>query len=306
MRWLILASCIVCWSCSDLIVAEEPARVQFGPRFERKPRITREQREKFREQFEEAREDLAKLKRMTWKVGGESREALIHIPAVADKSTKLPIVFAFHGHGGRAEHVARKLAIHRHWPEAICVYPLGLPTPVPVIDVDGKHSGWQKYIGDQSDRDLQLFDAMLTTFRTDYAVDESRIYSTGHSNGGFFTYVLWAARGDTLAAVAPIAALVDQRDFQKYRPKPVLHVAGTGDRLVRFPAQERTIEQLQTLNGCQAEGKAIDMLTTEYSSKDGPPVVAYVHPGAHEIPDDAALRIARFFQQHTRPLPRDQ
>ena len=47
---------------------------------------------------------------------------------------------------------------------------------------------------------------MLTTLKKDYRVDEKRIYATGHSNGGGFTYLLWAARGDVFAAVAPCAA----------------------------------------------------------------------------------------------------
>jgi polyhydroxybutyrate depolymerase len=31
--------------------------------------------------------------------------------------------------------------------------------------------------------------------KQDYRVDEQRIYATGHSKGGAFTYLLWAARG---------------------------------------------------------------------------------------------------------------
>ena len=46
---------------------------------------------------------------------------------------------------------------------------------------------------------------MLARLKTDYKVDDKRIYSTGHSNGGGFTYLLWAARGDVFAAFAPSA-----------------------------------------------------------------------------------------------------
>lgn len=239
-----------------------------------------------------------KLKRMTWQIGDSTREALVYVPESANK--KLPLVFVFHGHGGRAEYSVRKMAIHDVWPEAICVYPQGLPTPVPVLDPEGEMSGWQKYVGDQDDRDLQFFDAMLKSLRTDYSVDDESVYSTGHSNGGFFTYVLWAARGDVLAAVAPIAALVDRRDMAQQQPKPVLHIAGENDRIVRFAFQEQTMEQIRRLNGCDPTGRPDGEGCMKYNSDNGPPVITWIHPGAHEIPDGATERIAQFFREHPR------
>lgn len=246
--------------------------------------------------------DYSKLERRTWKVGDVDREALVYLPPKSDG--KSPVVFAFHGHSGRSEFAARKLAIHEHWPEAICVYPQGLPTPIPVLDPEGKQSGWQKFIGDQDDRDLKLFDAMLASLKAERAVDENRIYSTGHSNGGFFTYVLWAARDDVLAAVAPIAGGLNRRDFERQSPKPVLHVAGENDPIVAFALQQRTIEQVRKLNGCEGEGKPAGEHCTEYRAAGGMPVVAFIHPGKHEIPAGAPQRIARFFQEHTHEAKR--
>lgn len=244
---------------------------------------------------------LAALKRMTWTVNGVPREALVYIPPGADAQAPLPVVFAFHGHGGRDDYAARKLAIHQFWPQAICVYPQGLPTAVPKLDPEGKKPGWQKYIGDQNDRDLTFFDAMLATLKAGYRIDEHRIYSTGHSNGGFFTYVLWCARGDLLAAVAPVAATLDPRDLGRMRPKPVLHVAGEKDPIVPYALQQRTMEEDRRLNGCDPAGKPAGAFCTEYSSKNGPPVVTFIHPGGHGIPDGAVERIAAFFQAHPKP-----
>jgi polyhydroxybutyrate depolymerase len=122
------------------------------------------------------------------------------------------------------------------------------------------------------------------------------VYSAGHSNGGYFTYLLWAARGDTLAAVAPVAAAVSGKDFKNQKPKPVIHVAGEKDPIVRFQVQARTMEQVRKLNGCDPDGKAAGTWCTEYSSKNGPPVVTYIHPGGHEVPDGAPQRIVEFFK----------
>jgi polyhydroxybutyrate depolymerase len=237
-------------------------------------------------------EDKVEVKKVTWKVGGETREALVYNPSGTNK----PVIFAWHGHGGSSTYSARKFSIHTLWPEAVVVYPQGLPTPAPLIDPDGKQSGWQKFLGDQADRDLNLFDTMLKTCVNEYGVDDKRVYSVGHSNGGFFTYLLVAARPGKLAAIAPVAATITPRFQKDLKPLPVLHVAGEKDPLVKFDNQERTIEFMRKLNGCDAEGKPAGKLCTEYRSKDGPPVVAFIHPGGHEVPNGSPERIVQFFK----------
>jgi polyhydroxybutyrate depolymerase len=127
-----------------------------------------------------------------WDVDGVRREALVVTPA--DGEDLAPVVFVFHGHGGTARQAARSFDLHTHWPEAIVVYPQGLPTPGRLTDPEGKRNGWQHAAGEQEDRDLKFFDAMLASLKSEHNIDESRIYCTGHSNGGGFTYLLWAAR----------------------------------------------------------------------------------------------------------------
>ncbi|QEL18400.1 alpha/beta hydrolase family esterase [Limnoglobus roseus] len=248
--------------------------------------------------------DKVELKKVTWKVGNDTREALVYNPS----GTKKPVIFAWHGHGGTATFAAKKFDFHTRWPEAVVVYPQGLPTPAPLVDPDGKRAGWQKFVGDQDDRDLKLFDAMLKACVDEYGADEKRVYSAGHSNGGFFTYLLLAARPGTLAAVAPVAATITPRFQKDLKPVPVLHVAGEKDPLVKFDGQQKTIEFMRKLNGCDADGKAAGKNCTEYRAKGGPPVVAFIHPGGHEVPDGAAERIAMFFkdidkEDQPKPLP---
>ena len=106
---------------------------------------------------------------------------------------------------------AANFAYHELWPEAIAVYMQGLNTPGALTDPEGKKPGWQKTVGDQNDRDLKFFDAVLATLKKDYKVDEKRIYATGHSNGGGFTYLLWAARGTCLPPSRPVRRPPDRR-----------------------------------------------------------------------------------------------
>lgn len=256
--------------------------------------------------------------RMEWTVDGVAREALVWIPPSA-KSTPAPVVFAFHGHGGTMKQAASGNAYYKLWPEAISVYMQGLNTPGFLVDPEGKKPGWQAFQGDQGDRDLKFFDAVLTTLRTGSKVDDKRIYCTGHSNGGGFTYLLWSERPEVFAAVAPSAAawftpgMVDKlpkqfaalaatvaKSAKPLKPLPVMHLAGEKDQLVKFEWQKLTIDSLIALNGC-GEGKAMGDGVTYYTSKGGTPVVTLIHPGGHGYPEGASALIVKFFQGQAKP-----
>jgi polyhydroxybutyrate depolymerase len=239
------------------------------------------------------------LTRKVWKVDGVTREALVYVPTAAT-TTRTPLVFAFHGHGGTMKYAANKFRFHNLWPEAIAVYMQGLPTPGALTDPEGKRPGWQKTFGDQKDRDLKFFDAVLMTLKNDYKVNEKRIYATGHSNGGGFTYFLWAARGDVFAAIAPCAAAAKPEFRPHIKPKPVLHMAGENDPLVRFAWQQRTIDEVRKINGC-GEGKPWGEHCTLYPSRTGTPVVTYIHSGGHQLPDDVLPVIVNFFKERAKP-----
>jgi polyhydroxybutyrate depolymerase len=225
-------------------------------------------------------------------VDGANREAMIYIPS--GPTNGLPVVFVFHGHGGTARHAARTFGLHDVWREAIVIYPQGLPTPGQLTDAEGRRAGWQGAKGRQDDRDLKFFDALLATVKAKYPVDSKRVYATGHSNGGGFTYLLWAERGESLAAVAPSAAAAPFA--AQLQPKPALHLGGRNDPLVKFAWQERTMETVRQINGCEREGQPWKRLGTIYSSTKGAPLVTVIHSGGHELNRDAGRIIATFFQ----------
>jgi polyhydroxybutyrate depolymerase len=234
-------------------------------------------------------------------VDGVVREALVYAPPQA-RTNPTPVVFAFHGHGGSMQNVARTFSYQTCWPEAIVVYMQGLNTPGRLTDPEGKRPGWQHAAGDQDDRDLKFFDAVLASLQQDYRVDAKRLYATGHSNGGGFTYLLWAARGDRFAAFAPSASAAAARLQASFKPKPVLHVAGENDALVKFAWQQQTMDGLRKLNQC-GEGQpwASEKGCTVYPSKLGAPVVTFIHPGTHRFPPEAPALIVKFFKQHKLP-----
>jgi polyhydroxybutyrate depolymerase len=235
---------------------------------------------------------------LSLKVGETTREGILFAPKAA-KESPTPVVFVFHGHGGTARHAARTMGFHRLWSEAIVVYLQGLKTPGAITDPEGKRTGWQRIPGDQKDRDIEFFDAALAHLKKDYQVDSDRIYSTGHSNGGAFTYLLWEMRADVFAAFAPSASSAAQR-IRDLPPKPVFHLAGEKDPLVKFAWQRLTIEAVRRNNDCEKDGTPWADKCTQFSSKRGAPLVTYIHPGEHEFPSEAPALIVRFFKEQRR------
>jgi polyhydroxybutyrate depolymerase len=189
----------------------------------------------------------------------------------------------------------------KYWPEALLVSPQGLNTPGIISDPQGLKPGWQRRMGDQNDRDLHFVDAILKTLHEEYQADSHRIYVTGHSNGGGFTYLLLVARPNVFAAFAPSAAgSAALRNPVSYTPAPVFHLAGEKDTVVPFENQKRTIATVRKLNQCSDEGKEWTKQCTIYESKVNAPVVSYIHSGNHAYPDQANALIVKFFKQHER------
>jgi len=236
---------------------------------------------------------------MHWTVDGADREAMVYIPASA-KTKATPVIFTFHGHGGTMENMFRTRGFDKLWPEAIVVSPQGLNTPGQLTDPQGSLPGWQKTPGDMNDRDLHFFDAMRKTLRQDYKVDDKRIYATGHSNGGGFTYLLWATRGDVFAAVAPSSA-VAARYINLLKPKPAMHIMGEKDPLVKPEWQRLMCNQILKINSCSAEGQDYGTYAKLYPSTTGNPVVLYVHPGGHVYPQEANALVIKFFKSNVKP-----
>jgi polyhydroxybutyrate depolymerase len=230
------------------------------------------------------------------KVGGLDRNALVYPPT--KETDAAPVVFAFHGHGGTAKSAARSFHFQDLWPEAIVVYMQGVPTPGRLTDPQGKRNGWQHDVGDHEDRDVRFFDAVLESLRKEHKIDEDRVYATGHSNGAAFTYVLWAARPEVLAAVAPSAG--GSRSIRSLQPLPALHIAGRNDPLVKFAGQQLVMAAVRRINGCAEEGKewATDCLI--YESDQGTPLVTFIHSGDHKYPAEAPELIVRFFKEQAR------
>lgn len=233
-------------------------------------------------------------RRMTWNIGGVEREALVFTPTIGGADREHPLIFAFHGHGGKMGG-ASKWDLQNQWPEAIVVYPQGLPTPSN-LDPKGRLPGWQRLGGDQGDRDLKFVDAMLASMHKEFRVDDKRIFATGFSNGAFFTFLLWIERTRTFAAYAIVAgALLPEQRLPA--AAPVLHIAGHKDPKVTPEKVAPTVVEERRANAADSAGQNCGGECTLYHGNADVKVVW--HPGGHVYPPMAARLSVEFFKAVT-------
>ena len=166
---------------------------------------------------------------------GVERSYLLHLPPSYDGEEELPLLFAFHGGGGDGAGMERLTHLSDVADERgfIVVYP------------DGIDKGWndgRPEINPGVD-DVGFVSALIDELVSRYRVDAGRVYSTGISNGGFFSFRLACELSEKVAAVAPVAALMGEnlsRTCAAPRPVAVMIVMGTEDPFVSWSGGEIT------------------------------------------------------------------
>ncbi len=163
--------------------------------------------------------------------GGAEHDVQVYVPTDFDPSSPLPLVLNWHGLGGDGRGQAR-FSGYEALAESegfIVVHPTGVPA-----SGDTRNS-WELPQFDSPARDDVAFaNELLDEMVVSYCIDESRVYSTGMSNGGFFTSVLVCEMADRLAAAASVAGLTHADDCSPSRAVPFIAFHGTADAVVPF------------------------------------------------------------------------
>jgi len=231
---------------------------------------------------------VAEPETRTWTIDGTVRQAIVHAPSKATRG-KLPVIFAFHGSGYNAEHFSIT-GFHDAWPEALVVYMQALERNPGRGD-----TGFQNADVSTNNRDLKFVDTVLADLRRQFRVDDARIFAVGFSNGGRFVYLLWAARGKTFAAFAPVAGTL-ATTIKLKDPKPLIAVTGRQDQ---FRQHLESVEVAKTLNFATGPGEPCGTNCTVFRSPRSAPVITVIHDGGHFYPSFATDAIVSFLRSIT-------
>jgi polyhydroxybutyrate depolymerase len=221
-------------------------------------------------------------------VDGQVRQALIYRPVKG--SGNPPVIFGFHGHGGNSRNAARSFELQNYWPEALVVYPQGLPTKS-YYDPGGKFNGWSNETGEDN-HDIRFYDALYKMAIGQYGGDSQHVFAMGHSNGGQFMYTLWSMRGAQLAGIGSYEGAGGQS--VTLTPKPFFITIGSQDRLVPPQLQHRSLDAVFRVNGSSPNGTPFEGQGMLYPGTQ--PVVYWAYNGGHLFPSAAVPAMVKFFK----------
>ena len=230
------------------------------------------------------------LQTVTLTVDGVERQFIAYAPLTKDARPR-PLVFAFHGHGGNMRYSLNRFKFNKTWPEAVSLYPQGLPTKG-MTDPDGKKNGWQQRVNTEGNRDEKFLDAMLEWAKKNNRIDEKNIFSMGHSNGGAMTMVAWNSHPNLFKGLGVCCG--GGRTLPGNKPTALFSVSGRNDPIVKFAGQQLSFNSAKRVNGATDDGKPYGNNSTIWEGKA--PSVWYVSDGGHELPEEALEQLTKFFK----------
>ena len=186
---------------------------------------------------------------LTLEHDGLTRKYLLYVPSSYDGRSEVPLLFNFHGFGGKVTSYVkstdmRPLADEKNF---LLVYPQGSP-------ING-FSHWNAATPSKTNKsdadDLGFVKKMISAISASHKVDPERIYACGYSNGAFFSYYLGCYLSDRLAAIGSVSGTMLEESYEKGNPSrrvPMINLHGTADNVVPYEGKNGLIPIPQVLS----------------------------------------------------------
>lgn len=184
-----------------------------------------------------------------------SREYIVYIPANYNESSSAPLMINFHGYQSNAS--VHMMLINDMRPIAdtagfIAVYPKGLPLPAsPYNYLHWNVGSWTE---SSTSDDIGFIESIIDSISNDYNIDLNRVYSSGYSNGGYFSFELACQLSDKIAAIGSVAGSMSEETYttcNPTHPTPIVSINGTSDDVVYYNggnSYENGSKSLPTVN----------------------------------------------------------
>ena len=256
-------------------------------------------------------------------VNGELRRWMVYVPTSYTGSKEVPLVLVMHGYTASMYAIAEE----SRWYDVaeqngfIVVFAQGLVRPADMMGniptamwLAGPFSA---LAGDGTDPDVDLnfIDTLLDRMESDYKIDKTRIYATGHSNGSLMTWATGSRYASRFAAIAPVGYMNTPSD--EIDPSvllPVWAFLGEYDSagVPELVEDNATVKALQGWNAHNATSEAAvaestsnegAFITRSFVGTGNVPLVKYtvVKDTPHVYLQEESIAIwNEFFSQYTR------
>lgn len=256
------------------------------------------------------------LSEETIQVDGRTREYLQYLPEDWEHQLDLPVLFVLHGGNvGTPENTMNGIDFRdlADQDKFILIYPAGVdknwndgrPTDANLQGVD----------------DVNFFRELIAKLVSKYSVDTNAIFATGISNGGFMSSRLGCELSDKIAAIAVVAATMEENTvYANCAPAnnvSAIYIHGTADQIVPISGGEMTegdggfvvshqqaVSKWVQINQTETTPVITDLPNTtddgttitsyQYlSGNNGTDVVGYIiENGGHTWPQSSGLQLA--------------
>ena len=175
-------------------------------------------------------------------VNGTSRHIITYAPK--ELGTQRPLLIACHGYNQSADYLKGFAKFETLADTAKFV----------VVYADGLNKAWD--ISGTSD--LKFMETIIETMYSRYQISKKKVYLTGFSMGGMFTYYAANKMADKIAAFAPVSGYpMGGPNASASRPVPILHTHGTSDEVCGFGSVQSHINAWVKFNGCNTTPEVI-------------------------------------------------
>ena len=206
---------------------------------------------------------------------GRSRRLIVTTPDTFGRQGPCPILFCFHGAGGKADGISARWSPHVNKHGLILISAEAVRPLAKWNFMDNFHA--------QDHDDVGFVSKVVGILVAREIADDKAIYATGHSSGGLFCYRL-AKETDLFAAVSPMScgmAKGAHDPHERTKPIPIMQVIGNKDKsfngstnpkVTMYSAEER-IDVWRKFNGCRPEPvvmkKGKEVVVYTYASQSG-------------------------------------
>ena len=217
---------------------------------------------------------------------GTERSYVLHIPPGYDGSTRLPVIFLFHGVGDNAESLLRATRMDQLADEedAIVVAPEGSGT-VPAWHFRPK-SG-------EPASDVTFAHELLDRVKDTTCVDDRRVYAAGFSNGSTLVLALACEDDRDFAAFGAVSGAYYAPHCDDAPPRSIIYFHGAADLVIPFAGAETVLGELPGVTEALTDWAEHDECRRPAStSKASPDVTLYRWNGCARGSDLTAYVLA--------------
>jgi polyhydroxybutyrate depolymerase len=215
-------------------------------------------------------------------VDGTNRTYIVELPNGYDSGQPYRLIFAWHYLGGTASGIASGGYYglqSRAGDTAI------------FVSAQGIDNAWPNTNG----RDVAFATQMLDWMKSNYCIDEGRIFSVGFSYGGIMSNTVGCALGDQFRAIAPMSGMGPRGSCVGQVAAWISH--GESDGTVSFSSGQGSRDHWVEANHCSSSSTTVGSCVAYEGCDAGYPVHWCQFAGGHTRPSFAPDAIWEFFSQ---------